>query len=118
MKQYEKIPLPGIAYCTAPEGTKLTYGQEVLIYRRKGDCFITNKGSFQCIRFSLNAPALDVFEKPKVFKRKPFVESAFVGRLKSYKEAYYELLAMAKEAYYMGNTEQFCYKLSKQLQQQ
>jgi len=111
MSSHELILIPGYAYCTAPEGTSLKYGEKVLILRRSGTNLITKKGRFQAIRFSPNAPAMDVFSDNKcTFVRKPQIVE-HEGRIKTYREVFLQVVAEAKEAYLRGTTRQFCQKL-------
>lgn len=111
MSSHELIIIPGYAYCTAPQGTSLKYGERVLVLRRSGTNLITKKGRFQAIRFSAQQPAMDLFEdKPVVYKRRQkFVENE--GRVKTYKEVFLQVVAEAKDAYLRGQTRQFCQRL-------
>lgn len=111
MSAHELIQVPGYAYCTAPEGTSLKYGERVLVLRRSGKNLITKKGRFQAIRFSPDAPAMDAFcEKPVVYPRKnKFVEHE--GQVKTYREVFLQVVAEARQAFDRGETRRFCEKL-------
>lgn len=108
------ITIPGVAYCTAPEGTKLQYGDKVnvLYSKNSGHLFVTDRGVFQSHRFSDHAPDLSVFESRRTFKRKAFV--VVRDAIVTYKQAYEDLIEDAKRALRDGRTEEFCKQLIKQ----
>lgn len=112
---YKSITIPGIAYCTAPEGTQLQYGDKVnVLYSKKGgSLFVTDKGVFQSIRFSSAVPSLDLFnERPKSFAKRAYLKVQ--SNLVSYKDAYESMKEDAKRALRDGRTEEFCKQLIQQ----
>jgi hypothetical protein len=112
---YKSITIPGVAYCTAPEGTKLNYGDKinVLYSKKKGTLFVTEKGVYQSHRFSSSAPCLELFnERPKSFAKRAYLRVQ--DRMISYKEAYENLKEDAKRAIRDGRTEEFCKQLIQQ----
>ena len=112
---FKSVTIPGIAYCTAPEGTKLNYGDKinVLYSKKKGTLFVTDKGVFQSHRFSSMAPSLDVFNtRPKSFAKRAYLKVH--NNLVSYKEIYESLKEDAKRAIRDGRTEEFCKQLIQQ----
>lgn len=110
----KNIVIPGDAYCTAPEGTRLSYGDRVrVLYSKKGGrLFVTDKGVFQSVRFSSEAPSMEIFDRPKKYARKVF--TVVKDSIVSYKELYESCKEDAKRAIRDGRTEEFCKQLINQ----
>lgn len=112
---YKSVTIPGVAYCTAPEGTKLNYGDKIniLYSKKKGRLFVTDKGVYQSHRFSSSAPSLDLFnDRPKSFAVRAYLKVQ--NSIVSYKDAYENLKEDAKRALRDGRTEEFCKRLIQQ----